>query len=290
VTNWWGVSPRARKIVVFVTSVTTHEEEISMTGELIPFGKYKGQPLEVIAGDRSYCDWLLAQAWFVQRYPQIHTLVINNFGEPSETPEHNALQIRFLDDRFRHQCMALVLQSLYSDEYLEYFDRRFGARPTSFFRGPDAPIFEQNGVDVTLSVVPWLINLQCKTTNKTHTVDWFFAYEEDRILVECKPVLGDDYPAVLRFVKNLPGRPGRLVVLAGAVASRAVSLNDIKKFFALSDVLLLLVEEVEQATPMVLHDAASLPPAHEVYLRFQNTACPQCRMMGAHPLFFNQSL
>lgn len=78
-----------------------------VTGELIPFGKYKGQPLATMASDRDYCEWLLQQSWFVERFPQIHTIVVNNFGEPSETPEHNALQIRFLDDRFRAQCTAL---------------------------------------------------------------------------------------------------------------------------------------------------------------------------------------
>src|SRR4029453_16186290 len=77
---------------------------------LVPFGKYKGQPVEVIAEDRQDCDWLLEQTWFVQRYPQLHTLVINNFGEPTETPEHNALQIRFLDETFRAQCTELAFQ------------------------------------------------------------------------------------------------------------------------------------------------------------------------------------
>jgi hypothetical protein len=80
-----------------------------MTGEVVPFGKYKGQPVEVLAADRDYCDWLTAQVWFAQRFPSLHTVVINNFGAPSETPEHNALQIRCLDARFRLQVTARAL-------------------------------------------------------------------------------------------------------------------------------------------------------------------------------------
>src|SRR5262245_15525954 len=68
-----------------------------MVDTLVPFGKYKGQPVEVLAADPEYCDWLTGQDWFRDRYAAIHTLVINHFGAPSETPEHNALQACFLD-------------------------------------------------------------------------------------------------------------------------------------------------------------------------------------------------
>jgi hypothetical protein len=68
---------------------------------VVPFGKYKGQPVEVLAADKSYCDWLAGQDWFRDRYTTIHTLIVNNFREPSETPEHNALQARFLDPDWR---------------------------------------------------------------------------------------------------------------------------------------------------------------------------------------------
>jgi hypothetical protein len=67
---------------------------------IVPFGKYKGQPVEVLAADHAYCDWLTGQSWFRERYGAVYTLIVNNFAEPSETPEHNALQARFLDDDF----------------------------------------------------------------------------------------------------------------------------------------------------------------------------------------------
>ena len=71
-----------------------------MPNNVVPFGKYKGQAVEVLAEDREYTDWLMGQSWFKDRYQNIYTLIVNNFGEPSETPEHNELQALFLDDVF----------------------------------------------------------------------------------------------------------------------------------------------------------------------------------------------
>jgi len=75
--------------------------------DLVPFGKYRGQPVEVLAADRDYTDWLMAQPWFRERYQNIYTIVINN-QQPSETPEHNALQVLFLDEAYRAAFVALT--------------------------------------------------------------------------------------------------------------------------------------------------------------------------------------
>jgi uncharacterized protein (DUF3820 family) len=37
------------------------------TTSIVPFGKYKGQPVEALAQDRSYLDWLQTQNWFMAR-------------------------------------------------------------------------------------------------------------------------------------------------------------------------------------------------------------------------------
>jgi uncharacterized protein (DUF3820 family) len=34
-----------------------------MSGEIVPFGKYKGKPVEAMAEDRQYVDWLTAQRY-----------------------------------------------------------------------------------------------------------------------------------------------------------------------------------------------------------------------------------
>jgi hypothetical protein len=61
------------------------------SGRIIPFGKYKGQPFEILREDVGYRDWLMAQDWFRERHAQLFTLIINNFAAPAETPEHNAM-------------------------------------------------------------------------------------------------------------------------------------------------------------------------------------------------------
>lgn len=77
----------------------------SVGNGVVPFGKYKGQPVEVLMADDGYRDWLLAQPWFRERHSQIYQVVINYGGESSETPEHNQMQALFLDDAF---CLALT--------------------------------------------------------------------------------------------------------------------------------------------------------------------------------------
>jgi hypothetical protein len=74
-------------------------------GAIIPFGKYKGQPVEILQGDSDYLQWLLAQDWFRTRFASVYNVIINYSGEATETPEHNALQVLFLDDAF---CIALL--------------------------------------------------------------------------------------------------------------------------------------------------------------------------------------
>lgn len=38
---------------------------------IVPIGKYKGQPSERLMADQPYTEWLVAQAWFVERYAEL---------------------------------------------------------------------------------------------------------------------------------------------------------------------------------------------------------------------------
>jgi Exodeoxyribonuclease X-like C-terminal len=76
-----------------------------MPGEIVPFGKYKGQPVEaVLAADPGYCDWLTGQPWVRDRYVNVYNVLIAH-GEQQDSPEHNQMQARFLDDAW---CLALA--------------------------------------------------------------------------------------------------------------------------------------------------------------------------------------
>jgi hypothetical protein len=85
---------------------------------LVPFGKYKGEPLEILATDKKYMEWLCSQEFFRTKFNKIYTIVINNFTTPSNTPEHNGMQVLFLDDDFclkffgRNDSRTLFLEKL----------------------------------------------------------------------------------------------------------------------------------------------------------------------------------
>src|SRR5215831_19117052 len=49
---------------------------------------------------------LLKQPWLRDRFPPIYTVIINNFGEPAETPEHNQMQALFTDKEFCKRFIA----------------------------------------------------------------------------------------------------------------------------------------------------------------------------------------
>jgi uncharacterized protein (DUF3820 family) len=73
---------------------------------VIPFGKHKGRLVEeLLFDDPSYLQWLTGQDWFRAKFTLLHQVIVNRGAAPEETPEHNALQVQFLDDGF---CLRFV--------------------------------------------------------------------------------------------------------------------------------------------------------------------------------------
>jgi hypothetical protein len=113
-----------------------------MLTEIVPFGKYKGQPIETLQQDRAYCDWLVGQDWLQTRFPELRTIIINNFWEPDETPEHNALQAMFLDNRI---ALALIV-AFYPEDSSQW--RRDNVRVEFEYRGIDVIINGCIGIEL----------------------------------------------------------------------------------------------------------------------------------------------
>ena len=72
----------------------------------VSFGKYKGRPLSHLVADRSYCEWLRSQEWMKKKegtaiYNVLYNVHTTSGNEDQPTPEHNAMQNRFLDQDFR---------------------------------------------------------------------------------------------------------------------------------------------------------------------------------------------
>jgi hypothetical protein len=136
--------------------------------ELIPFGKYKGQPVEVLSQDKQYLDWLMQQDWFTTRYASIKTLIINNFREPSETPEHNKIQAMFTDDDF---CRSFI-------EHLIFIKAIVG-KPTLYreYYSDDElkKVYAKSQEDFRAKVNEW------KSTVGYNSVNWMQQIQLDRL-------------------------------------------------------------------------------------------------------------
>jgi hypothetical protein len=52
---------------------------------VVPFGKYKGQPIEVLLSNPGYRGWLLTLRHTLGKYPDFHEAL--TITEPTETPE-----------------------------------------------------------------------------------------------------------------------------------------------------------------------------------------------------------
>jgi hypothetical protein len=61
----------------------------------VPFGRYKGRPVEEMLADGAYMAWLEAQPWFRERFGHLRTA--KEQDAMSRTPVHNRLQVLFLD-------------------------------------------------------------------------------------------------------------------------------------------------------------------------------------------------
>lgn len=80
---------------------------------IMPFGKYKGKPIEVLLQDEQYANWLKYQPWFREKFSNHYTLIVNNAStEPVDTPEHNEMQVKYKssDDRLKVAYAASAME------------------------------------------------------------------------------------------------------------------------------------------------------------------------------------
>ena len=76
---------------------------------IIPFGKHKGATVaELLAKDPAYADWITAQGWVAERFAELHAAILSRGAGTDDTPEHNAIQVRFLDPVFRAAFLTTV--------------------------------------------------------------------------------------------------------------------------------------------------------------------------------------
>lgn len=172
-----------------------------MSDDLIPFGKYRGQPIEALAGDQQYADWLAAQPWFRERHPSLYTIIINNFTVAADTPEHNKLQARLLDEKFTTRLINSAVPTL----------KITGVRVS----------FESNGLDASVLVA---YDYYDENDKPWRTQQIF--------VVEAKPTIGDDYPTILRQIKRAASSfDKQYILLYGEYCGAGVDEETFRKIF-----------------------------------------------------------
>jgi len=105
---------------------------------LVPFGKYKGQPITDLLNDAKYVEWCKQQELF-KNYQNVYNIIVNQTimtsNQNSKTPEHNKLQNLFLEKDTQIKLLDVLsvtyinvnstenFKSLIMDKtFIDYFD------------------------------------------------------------------------------------------------------------------------------------------------------------------------
>jgi uncharacterized protein (DUF3820 family) len=208
---------------------------------VIPFGKHKGRTVaELLATDPAYVEWLTAQGWLAQRFAELHTALLTRGAGSDDTPQHNALQARFLDPTYRCAFLlaALGREALSAEREDTRKDHEYWGKEIKRLRLTEQPPwrgtlrtearFEQRGLDIELF---W--GFDAISIDKYSTTS--------RLAIELKPSLGDDYPSVMRQMGRLAA--GHLLV--EQYTGAGVPLDQVRAMFAANRISLTLAREVD---------------------------------------------
>lgn len=196
-----------------------------MPDEIIPFGKLKGKPVYALADDKSYTEWLLTQSWFKEKHLNIYNIVINSFRQPDDTPEHNSMQIKFLDSNHALKLAYYLKPTLFDlssfdinesliraiDSQYRYVDvikskiiesnksKMLYISPPKFEHGYDVAYHVRYGVQIEIS--------HQVSYNETRDIFKFNKSNSVYLKIEIKPTISDDFPSILRQIKaSMPAR------------------------------------------------------------------------------------
>ena len=157
---------------------------------LVPFGKYKGQPITTLMNDTKYLEWCKQQEWF-QKFPIVYNICVNQTittnNSNSKTPEHNKLQNLFLENENIEKLWNIIINKYCKSK------RHILLKLNSYkieFEGR----FNWDCIFVFDNYTQCLNGRRCCSDEFDINVQFVFS--------EIKPLLGDDYPCVLRKMKN----------------------------------------------------------------------------------------
>jgi hypothetical protein len=288
--------------------LAAEEPPASALTRVLPLGKYRGQSFDVLLMDTAYALWMLTSMYakLEQKHPALFAFLISRFGPPDQTPVHNALQNRFLDESFCLQvglastprlrkvaealarltvdleshwrknvvsslepCLALSayesnekalrrclnhLEALRTALQKEWKllrlsgadrDRPAGAKCVPLrLSGLE---IEPEGADVSYRIALGyeLLAMRSDTFSeygRREHANLAQVSESRSFRIEVKPVVGDDYPAVLRRMKTAHNN----VLLVGEYNGAGATWEQLVKVFALSNISVVSVAEAEK--------------------------------------------
>lgn len=237
---------------------------------IVPFGKYKGKPVEALLQDPSYVNWFVGNDDVKQKYKDIYAVIINNFNTQTlDTPEHNQMQIRFLSEAHslklaflvsnkvlfqydnKHFCHHapqfindLKERNINPAEFLQQFQKNKGI---NLLRLTKIDCETKEGLDVKYDVSYGYGSILSQPEYLFHRVDDLFNKFWDKkthlsIRVELKPSIGDDFPSVLRQMKASKAN----ILLIREYTGAGVTFDEFVKFFASQGMKVFTEEEVNQ--------------------------------------------
>ena len=95
------------KVIIINNRMTSNMGELP----IVPFGKYKGQPITTLISDTPYFEWC-KQHEMLKKYPIIYNICVNQTitTSNSKTPEHNKLQNYFLDTNNQQKLLSKLFK------------------------------------------------------------------------------------------------------------------------------------------------------------------------------------
>lgn len=210
---------------------------------LVPFGKYKGQPITALINDTKYLEWCKQQEWF-QKFPIVYNICVNQTIAPtthnSKTPEHNKLQNLFLEDNNVIKLGNCIINRWSkSSRHVPHTISRHKIEFEGAFNWDC--IFE--------------LDAECKCNGGRSCCSDKYPEMTMYVFSEIKPLMGDDYPCVLRKMKtqihltnndrtwNAMFRPiYRLIIKE--YASTTTSIDAVKKIFRQSNISIIFIHEI----------------------------------------------
>ncbi|MBE1426957.1 hypothetical protein H4684_003641 [Desulfomicrobium macestii] len=87
---------------------------------LVPFGRYEGQPIEVLLAEKSYCAWMVGQASIREQYPELCDLAFKEHGPGLKTPSHNRMQAEYMTEEVSLRLFYMVNPKIFNHDK-EYY-------------------------------------------------------------------------------------------------------------------------------------------------------------------------